>query len=219
MKTMIRACVILCVGALLAASVASAETFKDKTAAAAAGDRSASAPSIDLPSSFSYRGGTIQSKQAMARGLICNQDAKGVTCFDHAADAAAAAGSPRYDLGAAVAAKASSVKGHSKFVAQASSQYCSSYPQLHLFQYAQDIACIYSGNGWDLPLTGEGAWYNMGSYANGASAYFMGNHSGHMSDYNDGGGYWVPYATGVGDYYLNLNGTGWSNRIDSRYRN
>lgn len=100
----------------------------------------------------------------------------------------------------------------------AATAYCSDGP-LHLFQYAQRAACLYTGDGWDLTLQGRGAWYDMGSFQNSASAYFMGEHSGHMSDLYGGGGDWVPYSTGVGDYKLSLNGTSWSNRISSRYRN
>lgn len=207
--------VVMCalMAILPAGASADPEPFRDKADAARAGDPAASAPSVDLPEKFSYRGGTIEPTAAAAKGLVCNQDAKGVRCFDKASDAAADAGSPRYDRESTASA------ARQGYRARAASVYCSDYPQLHLFQYAQNSACIYSGNGWDLPLTGRQAWYNMGSYSNSASAYFMGNHSGHMSDFNDGLGYWVPYATGVGDYMLSLNGTSWSNRIDSRYRN
>jgi len=203
---------VLAIGIALAVpAVSSAGEPDSLSAAAAAGDPAADAPSIPLPSSFAYKGGKITPEAAQKAGLVCNQDAKGVVCFDNGKLAAAAAGGASYDARSASAAK-------KKVTAHAASQ-CSDLSQLHLFQYAQSIACYYTGNGWDLPLTGRQAWYDMGSYENSASAYFMGDHSGHMSDYFGGGGYWVPGPTGVGDYDLSLNGTSWSNRISSRYRN
>jgi hypothetical protein len=192
--------------------VSSANDINSLSAAAAAGDPAATAPSIPLPSSFAYKGGTITPEAAQRAALICNQDARGVTCFDSAKAAASAVGGMAYDSPPASAARKKGPTAH------AASQ-CSEISQLHLFQYAQSTACYYTGNGWDLPLTGRGAWYDMGSYENQASAYFMGDHSGHMSDYFGGGGYWVPYPTDVGDSDLSLNGTSWSNRISSRYRN
>jgi len=178
------------------ASTAAGEQYKDKSAAAAAGDPAATAKSVELPEAFAYEGKRIDAQEAQAKGLWCVQDADGVTCRNP------------------------SGKTSSTSKARASQTYnCSSLQVLSLFQYAQTTACLYTGNGWRLDLQGRQNWYNMGSYSNEASAYYMGNHSGHMSEFNDGNGYWVPYATGVNDYMLSLNGTGWSDRIDSRYRN
>ena len=53
------------------------------------------------------------------------------------------------------------------------------------------------------------------------SAFVMGDHSGHLAEHYDGLGYWYPGDTGVCGHEdnLNTNGSGWNNRISSRYRN
>lgn len=197
-------------GIALSASPSWADQYGSKEAAAKAGDASAVAKSISLPDRFTYGGGQITPDQAEREALVCNQDANSVRCFDTLAQA-------NKDLGVPTAS-AASARGRAK-ARRAAATPCDQLNALQLFQYAQSTPCLYTGNGWLLQLQGRQSWYNMGSYSNSASAYYMGDHSGHMSDYNDGGGYWVPYATGVGDYKLSLNGTSWSNRIDSRYRN
>jgi hypothetical protein len=95
---------------------------------------------------------------------------------------------------------------------------------LAVYKYAQgpnfEDVCNYSGDGWELRLSSRNAWYDLtGAYNNETSAYKMGNHSGHLSENNGGGGYWCPYDTSVRARKANLNGTGWSDRISSRYRN
>jgi hypothetical protein len=49
----------------------------------------------------------------------------------------------------------------------------------------------------------------------------MGDYSGHLAEYYDGTGYWYPRSTAACavENNLNLNGSGWNNRISSRYRN
>lgn len=201
--TVFVACAAL--GPLVPAAVAQQQPGS-QAAAQAAGDPAGSAASVPMPATFSLDGKPIAPKAAMAKGLVCNQTASGVTCYDSPAQAATAVNSTSF----------TQPRGARAHTADST---CTSETVLSLFQYAQNTPCYFTGNGWDLTLTGEGAWYDMGSYAYGASAYYMGNHSGHMSDGWGGSGYWVPYSTGVGDYMLSLNGTGWSNRIVSRYRN
>jgi hypothetical protein len=177
--------------------------------ARAMGDPAATAPVHGMPPLAEYRGGRIPPDEAATKQLACAQDERGMRCYDDVEQLNAA---EHAGVRIARAAKA-------RPKARTASQ-CSDLPNLQVFQYAQSIACHYTGNGWVLTLTARRDWWDLpGAYDNETSAYYMGNHSGHLSEGYAGGGYWCPFATGVGDYKLSLNHTGWSNRISSRYRN
>jgi hypothetical protein len=65
-------------------------------------------------------------------------------------------------------------------------------------------------------------WANLGASINDeGSSFAMGDHSGHLAEGTGGSGYWYPGSTGICDFEsnLNTNGSGWNNRISSRYRN
>ena len=65
-------------------------------------------------------------------------------------------------------------------------------------------------------------WANIGNGMNNrGSSFVMGDHSGHLAEGYDGFGHWYPGDTGVCAFEnnLNTNGSGWNNRISSRYRN
>ena len=65
-------------------------------------------------------------------------------------------------------------------------------------------------------------WANLRDEINNrGSSFVMGDHSGHLADGYDGLGYWYPGNTGVcaSENNMNTNGSGWNNRVSSRYRN
>jgi hypothetical protein len=65
-------------------------------------------------------------------------------------------------------------------------------------------------------------WANLRDEINNrGSSFTMGDHSGHLADGYNGLNWWYPGNTGVcaTENNLNTNGSGWNNRISSRYRN
>jgi hypothetical protein len=66
-----------------------------------------------------------------------------------------------------------------------------------------------------------GRWANLNSVVNNeGSSFAMGDRPGHLAENQGGGGFWYPGATDTcaNESNLNLNGSGWNNRISSRYR-
>jgi hypothetical protein len=68
----------------------------------------------------------------------------------------------------------------------------------------------------------RGRWANLRAEINNrGSSFVMGDHSGHLAEGQDGLGFWYPGDTGIcaHEKNLNTNGSGWNNRISSRFRN
>ena len=92
---------------------------------------------------------------------------------------------------------------------------CGVYEILHIWVSADYQNAVAS-------LADRHRWANIGNGMNDrGSSFVMGDQSGHLAEHYDGIGYWYPGPTGVCDHErnLNTNGSGWNNRISSRYRN
>jgi hypothetical protein len=140
---------------------------------------------------------------------VSDVKARGLACIDGSGDSQCYASARAAEDGAA--AKASRVGRRPR--AKASVTCAGGYALLWQFYYA-------SFGGAAASLERRQAWYDNGSNLNNeTSSYHMGEHSGHMSDPPGGGSPWLPYDTGVCAQNPNLNGTGWSDRVSSRYRN
>jgi hypothetical protein len=184
---------------LLAPCVSMAAAPQSLDEAKAAGDPAATASAVSAPNVYEYNGKPISLKDRLDRQLTCVDGEAVSRCYD----------TPREANDVTVRNRTSSQTG-----ARTAGPQCGGGYAL-LFQY------YYAGFG--SPVAGldrELHWYDNGSDLNNeTSSYRMGEHSGHMSDYYGGGGYWLPYDTGVCALKENLNGTGWSDRVSSRYRN
>jgi hypothetical protein len=184
-----------------------AEKYKDKQDAAAAGDPAATAP-VAKKARIKYKGQAITSEQAASQGLSCNEVAdEPIRCFDTMDEADAAMG--------VKAEKHPAHQSKAKPRAKASS-HCDAGGPLRTYKLTNQTTD--GGRGWMLSLYSRHAWFDMQpGYNNDTSSYGMNAHSGHLSDYTGGGGYWYPGDTGVcgfADYMGN-----WDNRVGSRYRN
>lgn len=87
------------------------------------------------------------------------------------------------------------------------------------------LLVIWTGADWTGAAAGledRFRWANLRAEVdNEGSSFHMGDYSGHLAENQNGGGYWYPGSTiacAVEDN-LNRNGSGWNNRISSRYRN
>lgn len=159
---------------------------------------------------FRYDGTEISPSTAAARGLSCNQEPSGTTCFDSQAEALAAG--PDVD---GVTARSARRSGKTTRRARAS-LVCSANDGRPLVLWES----IGEG-GWNVNMFTRQTWGNLGNpYFLNASAYRMGGHSGHMAEAANGAGNWYPGATGICDWG---DMTGWSpswnDRVSSRYRN
>lgn len=173
------------------------EKFRDKQAAAAAGDPSASAPVFAAPEEAYFEGRKISGDEIERRGLGCLQESDRLTCTDKAA--------PKPHVNRA--------RGESPKARAAYHIGCGG-----------DSLIQWDGAGYDgsyVTLIRRHAWYDLPSYMNNdVSSYNMQNHSGHMSDYGGGGGYWYPGPTNCGDHQnIPYHYPSWDQRISSRYRN
>jgi hypothetical protein len=76
-----------------------------------------------------------------------------------------------------------------------------------------------SYGGWVLYWERRQYWGNLtGQYNDAVSSFDMGNHSGHLSEHSNGGGYWYPGDTSVCGFASNM-GSSWNDRVSSEYRN
>jgi hypothetical protein len=193
-------CALLLVGAAGAAAQASSHAE-----ALAEGDPAATAPSFSEGVDGSvYKGRSVTRRFIVSNALMCLGVERGPDrCYDSAYDLQMAEAPPR--------AAASRARGPTARAAVD----CGIYSLLF----------IYNGADW----TGAGAaledrfrWANLRAEVNNeGSSFLMGEYSGHLADGQDGGSYWYPGDTSACaiEDNLNRNGSGWNNRISSRYRN
>lgn len=191
---------------LLAASAGAAAKPSSHAEALAEGNPAATAPSFSEGVDGSvYKGRPVTGQSILSEGLMCLAVDRGPDrCYDSAKALQAAEVPP--------ALAATSRKRGPRARAAVD---CGIYSLLF----------IYNGADW----TGAGAaleerfrWANLRAEVNNeGSSFLMGEYSGHLADGQDGGSYWYPGDTSACaiEDNLNRNGSGWNNRISSRYRN
>jgi hypothetical protein len=183
--------------AAILAPAAMADKPANKEQARAMGDPAATAPVYEHSGVYIYKGKQISADTVVKKSLHCLDDIAQSTCFDG-------------EMEANDKVKARQAK---RGKAKASAECAGGYSLLFQYFYA-------NYGGFTAQLERRGAWYNNGSpLDNETSSYRMGEHSGHMAEGYGGAGWWLPYDTSVCAHYANLNGTGWSDRVSSRYRN
>jgi hypothetical protein len=164
--------------------------------------------SFGMGDTFTYNGAAIRPAEAAKRGLSCNQEPTGTTCFDSQAQALAAGpGSP--DVPASASRKGGRAKARAALVCSANDG-----RPLVLWEHENE-------GGWNVNMFTRQWWANLDHpYFKNASSYRMGGHSGHMAEHANGAGFWFPGPTGI-CAHGNLTGysPSWNDRISSRYRN
>jgi hypothetical protein len=172
--------------------------------AAAAGNPAATAPSFrDDAHGATFRDEPVTESAIRAQDLACLAVRQGPSrCYETA-----------LDLEAGERRRTAVTARKARRTARASR--CGIYEILHIW-----VSADYTGSG--ASLADRRRWANIGNGMNNrGSSFVMGDHSGHLAEEYDGVGYWYPRNTGVCAYEnnLNTNGSGWNNRISSRYRN
>jgi len=189
-----------CAGALAVGASAQPTSHAE---AVAVGDPAATAPSFnDDAYGAVFRGRPVNDAEVASKDLACLAVSDGPSRCYVSAKALEAAEVPR-----ATAAKRPRPR------ARASE--CGIWEILHIWVSADFTGEVAS-------LADRHRWANIGNGMNDrGSSFVMGDHSGHLAEHYDGLGYWYPRDTGVCAYErnLNTNGSGWNNRISSRYRN
>jgi len=204
---------VIGVFAAIASPAVATEKYQSKSDAAAAGNPAAFAPSVKQQAKFEYKGGEVASADAAEQGLACNEVAgKPTRCYDSVEEADAAMGVTAHQHAVGAARRPDRVRARA-------SAHCDAGGPLRTYKLYQQTTD--GGRGWYLGLYSRQSWFDMsGGYNNDTSSYGMNAHSGHLSDYSGGGGYWYPGNTSVCGYsdYMEA-GSGWDNRVGSRYRN
>jgi hypothetical protein len=172
--------------------------------ALAAGDPAATAPSFrDDAHGAVYRGNPVSKATIQSQDLACLAVQDGPSrCYGSA-----------QALEAAELTKPASASRKRRRKARAAA--CGIYEILHIWVSADYTGSVAS-------LADRHRWANIGNGMNNrGSSFVMGDHSGHLAEHYDGLGWWYPGNTGVCAFEnnLNKNGSGWNNRISSRYRN
>lgn len=172
--------------------------------ALAAGDPAATAPSFkDDAKGAVFAGKPVSDAEVLAKDLACLAVQSGPSrCYSSAKA-----------LEAAEVPQATAARKGTRPRARAAA--CGIYEILHIWVSADYQNSVAS-------LADRHRWANIGNGMNDrGSSFVMGDHSGHLAEHYGGVGYWYPGPTGVCDYEnnLNTNGSGWNNRISSRYRN
>jgi hypothetical protein len=170
--------------------------------AIAMGDPAASAPAFDAPEAYvDENGREISYQQVKAQALACVEGAKVNRCYTDALEAEQVASRHR--------------TGSQSAWAPSKRYACyGSYTKLWVWREASFL-----GDSSSLGNNHLYAWYNLGSGLNNQTTSFAtGDYNAHLSDYADGGGYWFPGTTTSDECRQSLVGTGWNNRISSRYR-
>ena len=185
--------VVLLATTLAAGASAAAPAPRSHSEALQRGDAAATAPSFSEDADGAvYRGQPVDGQTIIDRGLSCLAIDKGPSrCYD----------SPE-----ALQAK--------ELGPQATAS-CGVYEILIIW-----VSADYAGA--NAAFAERGRWANLRAEINNhGSSFVMGDHSGHLADGQDGLGFWYPGNTGVcaHENNLNTNGSGWNNRISSRYRN
>jgi hypothetical protein len=170
------------------------------------GDPAATAPSFSEDADGAvYDGKPVGEKVIMGRGLSCLAvDVGPDRCYDTPAALEAAEASPRANV-------SRSAKGPR---ARAATD-CGIYSLLFIYTGAD-----YTGA--SAAFEERGRWANLRAEVdNEGSSFLMGEYSGHLAENQGGGGNWYPGSTAACavENNLNRNGSGWNNRISSRYRN
>ena len=189
-----------CAGAVATGASAKPTSHAD---ALAAGDPAATAPSFkDDAYGALFRGRPVDDAEVASKDLACLAVSDGPSrCYVSAKTLEAA------EVPQATAAKRPRPR------ARASA--CGIWEILHIW-----VSADYTGE--VASLADRHRWANIGNGMNDrGSSFVMGDHSGHLAEHYGGQGYWYPGNTGVCAYEnnLNTNGSGWNNRISSRYRN
>jgi hypothetical protein len=183
-------------------SPASAKLTSHKEALEA-GDPAATAPSFDDDAYGAvFRGRPVGKSAILAQDLACLAVRTGPSRCYTSADELEAAERPY----TAAARNRRRPKAHAA---------CAIYDILHIWVSADYTGSVAS-------LADRFRWANIGNGMNDrGSSFVMGDHSGHLAEDPDGKGNWYPRDTGVcaHENNLNTNGSGWNNRISSRYRN
>jgi len=172
--------------------------------ALAMGDPAATAPSFtDDAHGALFRGKKVSESTILANDLACLAVREGPSrCYASASS-----------MEAAELSRSADSSRSRRRVARASA--CGIYEILHIWVSADYTGSVAS-------LADRHRWANIGNGMNDrGSSFVMGDHSGHLAEHYGGLGYWYPGNTGVCAYEnnLNTNGSGWNNRISSRYRN
>lgn len=217
MKRPFRSALLACAALLIMSTVGATTAAAQLTSLADAqeqGDRSATAPVFsESADGFVYKGAPVSQETISAKALACLAVDKGPSrCYDSTDEMERAEVPVR---AAAAAKKRRGIKARAAYTTAYAGRDCS----------IRTILTIFTGASWTGAAAGfseRGRWANLGSAINNqGSSFAMGDHSGHLAEDAGGGGYWYPYDTSICafDMNLNLNGSGWNNRISSRYRN
>lgn len=203
-RTFIGSAVAVALGVLALAASGAAAKPTSHAEALAQGDPAATAPSFDENADGAvYRGKPVSGKTVLDYKLACLAiDVGPSRCYDNARE-----------LEEAEVRQSATASRRSRRRARSSA--CGIYEILHIWTSADWTGSVAS-------LQDRHRWANIGNGMNNeGSSFVMGDHSGHLAEGPDGLGHWYPGDTGVCAYEnnLNTNGSGWNNRISSRYRN
>lgn len=205
-RAAVAACAIAVVLALLATGAVAKPTSEAQ--ALAQGDPAATAPSFseDIGGAV-YKGKRVSGRTILERELACLAvDAGPDRCYD----TVEAMERAEVDPPLAGASKARGKRGP-----RANAAVCGTV----------SLLVIWTGADWTGATAGledRFRWANLRAEVdNEGSSFHMGDYSGHLAENQDGGGYWYPGSTAACavENNLNRNGSGWNNRISSRYRN
>ena len=194
---------VLCVAAFTGTAAATPNSHAE---ALRQGDPAATAPSfLDDGHGAVFEGAPVSEAVINSKALACLAVAEGPSrCYP------SARALERAELHSS--ASVSRVRPRRRPIAHAA---CAIWDILHIWVSADYTGSVAS-------LEDRQRWANIGNGMNDrGSSFVMGDHSGHLAEHSDGLGYWYPGDTGVCAYENNLttNGSGWNNRISSRYRN
>jgi hypothetical protein len=181
---------LLALALVLVICQASGALADDSASQAPASDTAASSSGvgIDTPEVYLYGTKRVTPETVDALNLICVQLPTFYRCFDTTAKAEASEVNPL------------------------KVQCPGGYSGLFTYKHAG-----YSGRGVSLFRTG--AWYNLGPKMNNeTSSFIIGDHAAHLSSQQNGVGNWYPGDTSKCANKNDLAGTGWDNRISSRFR-
>lgn len=194
--------VLLCALAMSVGGAAAQPTSRSE--ALEQGDPAATAPSFsEAADGYVYNGKRVSAAMITDKRLSCLAVDRGPSrCYDDAAALQAAEVRPT-----ATASARPRPRAHMTA--------CGVYELLFIWTGA-DYA------GASAAFEDHHRWANLGAAINNeGSSFHMGDASGHLADLPGGGGYWYPRDTSAcaHENNLNRNGSGWNNRISSRYRN
>jgi hypothetical protein len=167
---------------------------------------------------YAYEGAEIS--ETAAQNLVCVETATENRCFANVFDAEAGmgTGSPAARADGDPAAEAAITerveKGDLTTAQGEGLADASECVYAILYTWKNPSYQVYGGS-----LSAFNVWANFNASNDQTTTSFItGEGSAHLAGHLDGGGYWYPGNTGYCVGQPNLQGTGWNNRIRSRYR-